>query len=236
MDLRDVLRRDVLESADLRAQLRRALLAGRPCVIRDAFAADYAERVYAALDSIKDWEPVERFRQPFSSFCSHSLVDRALFPAALNECEAMFAHAETRAAAAELSGLQCHGESIFNATLYLPADYLSPHNDVGGGRSVSFIWQLSKDWLPQWGGHLFWCSPPTNIAPTFNTLILYRVAAESYHAVLPVTPHARGKRFTISGWWTDPDEHASPAAPPAPWYRGPMRELAPGVLTIGSEP
>src|SRR5688572_1138746 len=114
MDLRDVLRRDVLDSAALRAQLKEALLAGRPCVIRDAFDAEFAERVFAALDAINDWEPVERFRQPFSSFCSHSLVDRALFPAALTECEALFAHAATRAAATELSGVPCRGESIFN--------------------------------------------------------------------------------------------------------------------------
>lgn len=51
------------------------------------------------------------------------------------------------------------------------------------------------------------------MVPSFNTLIVFNVAAATVHAVTPVSPYAPGKRWSVTGWWS----HAGgPADPPEP--------------------
>src|SRR4030095_11383658 len=157
-------------------------------------------------------------------FRNYGFMDPEQFPEPLLRCSARFAHERTRRFVGEMSGAECDGTPIFNATQYLPGDYLLPHNDVGGPRTVSFIWSLSKGWQAHWGGHLFWCSPPTSISPTFNTLVIYPVSPNSYHLVSPVSPRAEGKRLAISGWWTARRDLPANPPPPAPWYRGALHD------------
>ena len=104
--------------------------------------------------------------------------------------------------------------------MYLPGDHSLPHRDFGGNRSVAFVWHLTRQWQSEWGGHLYWCPSGTSIAPLFNCLILFNVAASSLHLVTAVSPYARGKRLAVSGWWTslaqlDDDVPSPEGEPPA---------------------
>jgi Rps23 Pro-64 3,4-dihydroxylase Tpa1-like proline 4-hydroxylase len=63
------------------------------------------------------------------------------------------------------------------------------------------VWHLTKNWRPRWGGAFYWCPSFAPIEASFNTLVLFNPTAISYHFVTQVSPHARGKRFTVNGWW-----------------------------------
>jgi hypothetical protein len=87
--------------------------------------------------------------------------------------------------------------------VYKPADYASPHTDFMQMRSTAFLWNLSKDWDPSWGGAFYW-SPAGNMEdgfhyPAFNTLLLFLPTPSSVHMVTPVTKNAKGKRLVLGG-------------------------------------
>jgi hypothetical protein len=116
--------------------------------------------------------------------------------------------------AASVSGCDTSAGTVVQAARYMPGDYALPHRDAVSTRTLSFIWHLTKGWNPRWGGHLFWCSPPTYILPTFNTLTLFKVKGfAGAHEVCPVDPVATGKRMAINGWWQGRG---------APWPRRPI--------------
>jgi Rps23 Pro-64 3,4-dihydroxylase Tpa1-like proline 4-hydroxylase len=230
-DLRQVLRPAVLEPGVL-ARLSADLRAGHACVIRDAFAPDLAERVFAALDGCTAWQVVEQFARPFQNFRHCMLLDREQLSAPLLEYEHLLGAAGTRQFMSELSGVDCLAEPEVNITYYRPGDYQWPHADAGDGRNLSFVWNLTKGWQREWGGHLYWCSPPANVVPAFNTLVLFRVTTASYHFVCPVSPLARTKRLAVSGWWKG--DGAVPVHPTGTdWYRGPLAAIGDGVYRIG---
>lgn len=75
-----------------------------------------------------------------------------------------------------------------------------------GQRTVAYIWHLSKDWKPEWGGGLYWAQDPHAVATypaSFNTLVLFSVSTKSSHFVTTVSPHATSQRLTFNGWWND---------------------------------
>ena len=84
----------------------------------------------------------------------------------------------------------------------MPGDYSLPHSDTYENRSVAFIWHLTRNWNPKWGGDLCWCNPWKRITPRFNALYLFNVTVKSFHFVSNVAPIAISKRMTVSGWWT----------------------------------
>ena len=67
---------------------------------------------------------------------------------------------------------------------------------------MAFVWHLTKDWDPKWGGDLYWCRAHHFVTPSFNTLALFTVGPDSAHFVTHVAPGARSKRLAINGWWT----------------------------------
>jgi hypothetical protein len=230
-DLRTLMRPTLLEPATL-ARLGEGLRAGHACVVRDAFRPELAERVHAALEACDAWQVVEQFARPFQNFRHCLLLDRAHFTAPLIECEQLIGGEPTRRFMSELSGIDCMGEPEINVSYYRPGDYQLPHADAGDGRNLSFVWNLSRAWQREWGGHFYWCSPPTNIVPAFNTLVLFRVTTASYHFVCPVSPLARAKRLAVSGWWKGAG--AVPVHPTGTdWYRGPLEPIGDGVYRIG---
>jgi len=85
--------------------------------------------------------------------------------------------------------------------------FLSTHNDAGNGR-IAFVLHLTKDWKPQYGGHLhFLDTSRTKIietfAPTFNSLMIFEVPEESGipHFVGHVSPNVNIHRISITGWY-----------------------------------
>jgi len=90
--------------------------------------------------------------------------------------------------------------------VYQSTDYLLPHDDRLEGRKIAYVVNLSslkeKD-----GGSLDLFDSRNNqphtivksYAPTFNSLILFRVTPLSFHQVAEVV--ADKERYTITGWF-----------------------------------
>ncbi|WP_176069692.1 2OG-Fe(II) oxygenase family protein [Piscinibacter koreensis] len=204
---------DLAIEAHLRAPLR-ALLpelaarlsAGGLVAIRDAFEPEFAERMFRSLDECTAWRVHDGGEGDFH-YHHHNLYDNAAFPQDLAWCSRIFDSAATKDWVTRMSGRPCPGPTEFSASWYLPGDHSLPHNDVAHSegafsRQVAYVWHLAKNWRPEWGGALYWCSKGCYLPPTFNTLWLFNVGPESNHFVTHVSPYARGKRLAINGWWT----------------------------------
>ena len=74
-------------------------------------------------------------------------------------------------------------------------------------RSMTFLWQLTKEWKAEWGGAYYWNHAYYENAyqhASFNTLIMWSVTSQSVHAVTPVTRKApqEAQRLTFGGWYS----------------------------------
>jgi hypothetical protein len=216
--------------------LGRALSTGSLCVVCDAFRPDFADELTACLESCDTWKSDEKY-EPFHAYNHHNLYEAAALPAPLKRCARIFDDARTKALVTRAAGIDCTAEASISASRYLPGDYCVPHSDAGHQRTVAFIWHLSRGWDPRWGGHLVWCTPITSLAPTYNTLYLFRVGPESYHFVTPVARNAVGKRLTINGWWRTDGESAAAQnnsdEVTRRWASREPRELVVGIYAVG---
>ncbi|MEL6662400.1 MAG: 2OG-Fe(II) oxygenase family protein [Pseudomonadota bacterium] len=92
-----------------------------------------------------------------------------------------------------------------SVTQFRPGHYLTRHTDKpqGQDRKLAFVWGLTPNWHPDWGGLLQFYqpdgSPNLAFAPGLNTLDLFSV--EKIHAVTYVAPFAGGPRQAVSGWY-----------------------------------
>ena len=87
----------------------------------------------------------------------------------------------------------------------MKGDHSNPHTDRLDARTITFLWQLTKDWKPEWGGAFYWNKAYYENAyqhPSYNTLLLFSVTTKSVHMVTPVTKKAKGKRLTYGGWYS----------------------------------
>jgi Rps23 Pro-64 3,4-dihydroxylase Tpa1-like proline 4-hydroxylase len=138
----------------------------------------------------------------------HNLYRAAEYPDALLHCRELFDAPEAKLWASSIVGSICD-KTIFSASLYLSGDYSLPHDDCvqsqSGCRKVAFIWHLTKGWDARWGGALYWSPTRDYIQPSFNTLYIFRVSAQSVHLVTQVNRKAKAKRLTINGWWLGPE-------------------------------
>jgi hypothetical protein len=190
------------------------LRAGKLVVVREALHGSFAERMFQCLDQFPDWKLYETYSAatadppatPFR-YHHHNIYDKSVYPAELTRCEGIFASEGTRSFVEQLSGQDCSGVTSFSASWYQPGDHSCPHSDhrlVDNGRSVrtvAFVWHLTKDWRPDWGGALYWCPTLRYVPPSFNTLVLFVVTDASTHFVTQVSPYAKTKRLAINGWW-----------------------------------
>merc|ERR1712113_92577 len=55
-----------------------------------------------------------------------------------------------------LTGRDCSGPCVGAPSWYKSGDHSLPHTDWVGQRTVAFVWHLSKQWRPEWGGALYW--------------------------------------------------------------------------------
>lgn len=91
------------------------------------------------------------------------------------------------------------------ATCYQKGDFLTRHNDVvpSEGRVYAYVLGLTKQWHPDWGGLLQFFeqdgTPTMSFAPQFNSLTIFDVS--KIHSVTYVTPFAKSKRLSITGWF-----------------------------------
>ena len=205
-----VLNPRVLANEASKRQISDHLTNGGLVMIRDALQETVAVRIFECLDQFSDWKVYEDYRTKFH-YHHHNIYEHSLYPPDLNWCREIFNSELTKRLIQTLSHRDCTGETIFSASLYLPGDYSLPHDDLPGDegayRQVAFIWHLSRNWQPHWGGDLFWCRKNRYITPSFNSLILFNVSTESSHHVTQVSPFAAAKRLAISGWWTSKSEN-----------------------------
>lgn len=90
---------------------------------------------------------------------------------------------------------------------YKSGHFLAPHSDKGNGR-LAFVINITKDWLPQYGGNLHFLSDDRKviidtISPIFNSMILFKIPEPNGipHFVSHVVPEITKKRYAISGWY-----------------------------------
>jgi len=109
-----------------------------------------------------------------------------------------------------VSGRQCNAFDAACAR-YLEGNYLTRHNDQYSEsnkarevttRSVTFNYYLTKVWKPEWGGRFVWENPRGEIAPAFNTLVMFLVGPDSMHHVEKVNESATEPRLAVTGWFT----------------------------------
>lgn len=225
LDMAEVRRKVAGDAASVESLLRPAVRAalndaaprlagGGLVVVPDAFDMDFAEALHRSLDACTAWR-VHEGQEDHFHYHHHNLYDPADHPPELAGCIARFDSPATKAWMARLSGRDCAAPAEVSASWYLPGDHSLPHNDVAvldgeAGRQVAFVWHLTKDWRPEWGGALYWCAKGRYLPPAFNTLYLFNVGPQSNHFVTHVSPYARGKRMAVNGWWTG--RSAMPAA------------------------
>jgi hypothetical protein len=190
---------------------------GRAIIIPDALPRDFAEDVHRDLSQSTRWTVLEGGHD-FFHFRASVITELEGQTPALTECSRYFRSAATRRFVAELSGNDCSGSPHVTAGWYRPGEYALPHDDTGTkGRSVAYVWYLTKDWRQEWGGAFFWCPTGQYLLPRFNTLMIFNVMPSNVHLVCPVAPIATSKRITINGFWTRSEQtvRAAPLDPSA---------------------
>lgn len=91
---------------------------------------------------------------------------------------------------------------------YDEGHYNGPHIDGINGR-VAFVYHLSKDWLPSYGGLFLELSEDQKdtkkvVMPTFNKLVLLNVKGDAKgipHLVTEVSKGCKNKRLAYTGWY-----------------------------------
>jgi Rps23 Pro-64 3,4-dihydroxylase Tpa1-like proline 4-hydroxylase len=89
---------------------------------------------------------------------------------------------------------------------YENGDYLSLHHDKGNG-DYAFVFQLTKDWNPSYGGLLNFYSPDTNeiyktVNPIFNSLTIFKIKNVPNTDHFVSTNVSSHTRYAFTGWFS----------------------------------
>lgn len=90
---------------------------------------------------------------------------------------------------------------------YESGDFLNTHTDLNHGK-VAFVYQLTENWLPQYGGLFMRLNKDSDqkiidktVLPTFNELTIFDVTGEGVpHLVTQVVEGLNDARIGYSGW------------------------------------
>lgn len=205
-DIRNFLNPKVLQRKNLKL-IETKLKQGCLVSIREAFNEEFSNLMFQSLDTENNWKLHESIHNVFH-FHHHNIYDLADFSAELLTARLIFSSSFTKKWMSQLTGKDCSEEIILSPSWYMPGDHSLPHSDNDGDRSVSFVWHLTKNWMPHWGGGLYWCGTGDTIKPEFNALHLFNVSNFSEHMVTKVAPNAQAKRLAVNGWW-----HANTTTP-----------------------
>lgn len=93
------------------------------------------------------------------------------------------------------------------AARYIDGSFLSPHHDKAKGK-IGFVYNLSKDWKPQYGGNLNITDESgfnviKTITPKFNNLVIFDIPNYNGipHFVSHISPKVKKKRISVTGWF-----------------------------------
>lgn len=91
-----------------------------------------------------------------------------------------------------------------HASRYRTGHFLTGHDDhvETMGRRAAYVMNLSREWLPEWGGLLLFHDAQGNVTrgytPAFNVVNVFTVPQR--HSVSWVTPLAGQARYAVTGW------------------------------------
>ncbi|MFA0812481.1 2OG-Fe(II) oxygenase family protein [Microbulbifer epialgicus] len=114
---------------------------------------------------------------------------------------------ETLSNVKAITGIHSLAYPSAQITAFAPGDFLTRHKDdiSTEKRRVAFVYNLSEDWHPDWGGLLQFYrgdgTPTEAWPPLYNSLCLFHV--KHVHSVTCVAPFAPKLRLAISGWFHD---------------------------------
>ena len=155
--LESYLNPQLFEDPETMAGIGRRIQAGEVVVLRDAFRSEFAEMVYAELESKHvAWSNNEEYFEDGYHHRHQNVYDRSLWSARLNATLDVFSSSVSQKLIERLTGRDCSGETTGAPSWYQTGDHSLPHTDWVGQRTVSYVWHLSKDWRPEWGGALYW--------------------------------------------------------------------------------
>lgn len=102
----------------------------------------------------------------------------------------------------EITGVEYIRGATAAACAYRSGYFYARHTDANGGPThcLSFVFNLTDQWEPQWGGLLNFVDNGVvseTFVPLFNSMSLFDASRE--HSVSVVAPYAPFARFSISG-------------------------------------
>ena len=89
----------------------------------------------------------------------------------------------------------------FSIFKYLEGNFLTRHRDKENG-DMTFVFQLSKNWMPEYGGLLHFIEDETiwrTDVPQYNTMNVFFAKKKYQHFVSHVSPNVDIPRITITG-------------------------------------
>jgi hypothetical protein len=153
--------------------ITRRLQAGDLVVIKDAFRPEFAEMVFTELSaSSVAWELNEAYFPDGYAHLHNNVYERSSWSARLNSTLDMFAAKASRAFISKLTGRDCTGDTTGAPSWYDTGHHSLPHTDWVGQRTVAYVWHLSKNWKPEWGGVSATVLDPAEGHRKSSTLIL----------------------------------------------------------------
>lgn len=106
-----------------------------------------------------------------------------------------------------ITGMNIEETGEVFASRYRSGQFLSPHHDQKKGQ-VGFVYNITKNWKPQYGGALHFMSDDYNtvtkvVFPTFNRVTIFDIVTRDGvpHFVSHVAPGIRQKRISFAGWF-----------------------------------
>ena len=230
------LRQRFASHPDALDSIRQKLRDGKLVVIHNAFPQAMADAAWADLNAIPDshWPLHQNCETSGFCYAHHNIYDASQFTATMNDTLQVFDQPASQNFMADLSGRNCYGSPApganppGTASYYMPGDHSLPHTDHISYRTVAYVWHLSKDWRPEWGGAL--CEYSTirsihNTEKVKNAVIILFVRCIHPHCPLPFliffvlqiglpvvmkpSPIAIGTHPTIH-WFSFPSRHSPP--------------------------
>mmetsp|Transcript_25870 Transcript_25870/g.61490 ORF Transcript_25870/g.61490 Transcript_25870/m.61490 type:complete len:635 (+) Transcript_25870:384-2288(+) len=206
----DFLDPTILEDETLLDEISQSLQSGNLVVLRRAFKESFAQYAWSAMNTNNTtW----RMGGAFPSFVNKSSEE-------LQSVYGVINHAKTAIFLESLSGRAC-SRPYTEALFWGKGSHNNPHSDYGPSkrkaqRSLGFLWYLTKDWYPGYGGSLVWHGAKkareAYVHPEWNTVFLFLpTISSSVHTVTYVEERSNGKLQSIVTWCRA-DEKDSPVA------------------------
>jgi Rps23 Pro-64 3,4-dihydroxylase Tpa1-like proline 4-hydroxylase len=200
--IRSILAQEIESDRESWAQASRQVQSGGLVAIQSAIRKDVADVMHNSLASSSQWRVYEGVH-PFFFYHHHNIYDIEDMSPTMLIMSMIFSSRETIKWASEFVGADCSGPVQQSASWYMPGDHSTPHSDSALGRQLAFVWHLTSEWEPAWGGHLVWLPGDRILPVSYNTLHLFDTRKSGRHFVMQVSPRARAKRLCWNGWWTN---------------------------------